>query len=132
MMIFGPAFRRGGPWAAIVGVACALNAFVGLGETILMVERPRMNLINSSLAMAAVIGCNLVLIPRFGALGAAIGMLVPYTLQGVLRAVEISWVFDWRWPWRARPVGQRPRRPGSHGMWRPRELSPAWAECSHA
>src|SRR5439155_825227 len=26
MMIFGPAFRRGGPWTAIVGVACALNA----------------------------------------------------------------------------------------------------------
>ena len=59
MSIFGPAFRRGGPWMAIVGVACALNAFVGLGETILMVERPRMNLINSTIAFGAAVGLNL-------------------------------------------------------------------------
>jgi O-antigen/teichoic acid export membrane protein len=101
MMLFGRSFRIGGTWAAIVGAACALNAFVGLGETILMVERPKLNLLNSVIAIAAAVALNLILIPTFGPLGAALGMLVPYTLQGVLRAVEISWVFDWRWPWRA-------------------------------
>ena len=39
---FGPTFHRGGAWAAVIGCGCALNAFLGLGEAILMVERPRM------------------------------------------------------------------------------------------
>jgi hypothetical protein len=37
----------------------------------------------------------------FGPLGAAIGMLVPYSIQTMLRGAEIVWLFDWRWPWRA-------------------------------
>ena len=50
MTIFGESFRAGGPWAAIVAVACALNAFVALGETILMIEQPKLNLVNSTVA----------------------------------------------------------------------------------
>jgi O-antigen/teichoic acid export membrane protein len=101
MRVFGPGFAVGGMWLAIVGAACALNAFVGLGELILLVKRPMLNLVNSSVAIVAVIALNIVLIPRYGPLGAALGMLIPYALQGILRAVEISWLFDWRWPWRA-------------------------------
>ena len=101
LRIYGPSFAQGAVWIAVVGVACALNAFVGLGETILMVERPTINLANSAVACAAVIAANLYLIPRYGPLGAALGMLVPYTIHGVLRGVEISWIFHWRWPWRA-------------------------------
>jgi len=101
MTIFGAAFYRGGVWVAIVGAACAMNAFVGLGETILMVEHPQINLINSMIAFGAAVGLNLIFIPAFGPLGAALGMLVPYSLQGVLRGVEIWWLLEWRWPWRA-------------------------------
>jgi O-antigen/teichoic acid export membrane protein len=101
MSVFGPGFEAGGVWVAIVGAACALNAFVGLGELILMVKRPALNLVNSSIAIAATIALNMMLIPVLGALGAAIGMLVPYALQGVLRALQISWLFGWRWPVRA-------------------------------
>ncbi len=101
MSVFGPGFAAGGLWLAIVGAACALNAFAGLGELILMVKRPALNLMNSSIAIAAAIALNVVLIPALGPLGAAIGMLVPYALQGILRGVEISWLFGWRWPWRA-------------------------------
>ena len=101
MTIFGESFRPGGTWAAIVAVACALNAFVALGETILMVERPRLNLINSTIAFAAAVALNMTLIPIFGPLGAALGMLLPYVIQGVLRGAEISWIFDWRWPVRS-------------------------------
>lgn len=101
MSIFGPGFPRGGAWTAIVGAACAINAFVGLGETILMVERPHINLINSSVAFAAAVGLNLLLIPAFGPLGAALGMLVPYCLKGILRGLQIWRLLHWRWPWRA-------------------------------
>jgi O-antigen/teichoic acid export membrane protein len=101
MSIYGPAFIGGASWLAIVSVACALNAFAGLGETILMVERPHLNLTNAGIAFVLVIVANAVLIPAFGPLGAALGMLVPYTVYGVLRGLEITWLFGWRWPWRA-------------------------------
>ncbi|MEP6956545.1 MAG: oligosaccharide flippase family protein, partial [Chthoniobacterales bacterium] len=101
MTIFGPTFSSGYAWVAIIGSACAINAFVSLGETILMVERPHLNLINSAIVFAAAVGFNLVFIPAFGALGAALGMLVPYSLQGILRGVEIPLLLQWRWPWRA-------------------------------
>lgn len=101
MSIFGPTFYRGGIWVAIIGGGCALNAFVSLGETILMVERPNFNLLNSSIAFVAAVGLNLALIPAFGAMGAALGVLGPYVISGLLRWAEIRWFFAWRWPWRA-------------------------------
>jgi O-antigen/teichoic acid export membrane protein len=101
MSIFGNAFHRGGVWVAVIAAGCALNAFVGLGETILMVEHPKINLINSMVAFAAAVGLNLALIPAFGALGAALGILGPYLIKGVLRRIEIAWLLGWHWPWRA-------------------------------
>jgi O-antigen/teichoic acid export membrane protein len=101
MTIFGASFRSGGSWTAILGLAGALNAFALLGETILMVERPGLNLLNSGIALGAVVGAQLLLIPAFGPLGAALGMIVPYAIQNVLRGVEISWLLPWSWPWRA-------------------------------
>ena len=101
MTLFGPGFRQGGVWVAIIGSACALNAFVGLGETVLMVRHPKLNLLNSGIAFAAAVSLNSFLIPAFGALGAAIGMFIPYLIKGILRRIEIPWVLDWRWPWRA-------------------------------
>ena len=101
MTVYGSAFYRGGLWVAIVGLACAINAFVSLGETILMIDRPTINLMNSTIAFAAAIGLNLVLIPVLGPLGAALGMLVPYAIHGLLRALQISWLLKWHWPWRS-------------------------------
>jgi len=100
LMIYGPAFRQGGVWLGIVGAACATNAFVSLGETVIMVQRPRLNLINSSVTCVIAIAANLLLIPRFGVTGAAIGILLPYIVQGILRHAALRWVFRWRNPWR--------------------------------
>src|SRR5207253_417585 len=35
LLIYGSAFRQGGAWLGIVGIACATNAFVSLGETVI-------------------------------------------------------------------------------------------------
>ena len=43
--IYGPAFRQGAMWLGIVALACATNAFVGLAETVIMVQKPRLNLL---------------------------------------------------------------------------------------
>jgi O-antigen/teichoic acid export membrane protein len=85
----------------VTAAACALNAFVSLGEIILMVERPSLNVINTSAAFIVAVALNLVLIPKFGPFGAALGMLAPYAIQGVLRGFEISRLLGWRWPWKA-------------------------------
>ncbi|MGE3511145.1 MAG: oligosaccharide flippase family protein [Vicinamibacterales bacterium] len=101
LRLFGAGFERGALWLAVTAVACALNAFVGLGETILLIQRPSWNAINASIAAAAAVAVNLWLIPRYGPLGAAAGMLVPYALQGVLRGFQLVVWLHWRWPWQA-------------------------------
>jgi O-antigen/teichoic acid export membrane protein len=100
MMIYGPAFRQGGVWLAIVAVGFATNAFVSLGETAIMVQQPRLNLINSSIACSVAVGANLLLIPRFGITGAAFAVLLPFVVQGILRYAALRWIFRWRNPWK--------------------------------
>jgi O-antigen/teichoic acid export membrane protein len=99
MMIYGSTFRMGGTWLGILAVGLATNAFVTLGETAIMVQQPRLNLINSSVAAAVAVGANVWLIPRFGVTGAAIGVLLPFAVQGVLRYAALKLIFRWQNPW---------------------------------
>ncbi len=100
LSIYGPDFIQGAPWLAIVGLACATNAFVALAETAIMVQRPRANLLNSAVTCAVAIGANLWLIPTFGVTGAAFGILVPYVVQGLLRYRTLRIDFGWKRPFR--------------------------------
>jgi O-antigen/teichoic acid export membrane protein len=97
--LYGSAFREGGVWLGIVGTACATNAFVGLAETVIMVQKPHHNLLNSSIAAAITLGADVWLIPRFGVTGAAFGILLPYVILGILRYRTLRSVFRWRNPW---------------------------------
>ena len=99
LLIFGPAFRQGSVWLGIVALASAINAFVALGETVIMVQRPRLNLLHSSITFAVAAGGLLWLIPRFGVMGAAFGILLPYIVQGILRYTTLKFVFHWKDSW---------------------------------
>jgi O-antigen/teichoic acid export membrane protein len=99
LLIYGPAFQQGGVWLGIVALASATNAFVALGETVIMVQRPHLNLLHSSITCAVAAGGLLWLIPRFGAMGAAVGILLPYIVQGILRYATLRWVFHWKDSW---------------------------------
>ena len=99
LLIYGPAFRQGGAWLGIVAFASAINAFVYLGETVIMVQRPRLNLLHSSITCVVAFAGLLWLIPRFGPLGAAVGILLPYVVQGLLRYATLRWVFHWKDSW---------------------------------
>jgi O-antigen/teichoic acid export membrane protein len=99
LLIYGPAFQQGGVWLGIVALASALNAFVALGETVIMVQRPHLNLLHSSITCAVAAAGLLWLIPRFGAMGAAFGILLPYVVQGILRYATLRWVFHWKDSW---------------------------------
>src|SRR5438128_7672787 len=52
LLLFGPAFRQGGVWLGIVALARAITAFVALGETVSMVQLPRLSLLHSSIRCA--------------------------------------------------------------------------------
>src|SRR5438132_8863357 len=99
LLIFGPAFQQGSGWLGIVALAAAINAFVALGETVIMVQRPHLNLLHSSITCAVAAGGLLWLLPRFGAMGAAFGILLPYIVQGILRYATLRWVFRWKDSW---------------------------------
>jgi O-antigen/teichoic acid export membrane protein len=99
LLVFGRAFQQGSSWLGIVAVASALNAFVMLGETVIMVQRPRLNLLHSCITCAVAVGALFLLIPRFGAIGAAVGILLPYIVQGILRYVTLRFVFRWKDSW---------------------------------
>src|SRR5437870_11363829 len=98
-LICGPAFWQGGVWLGIVALASAINAFVAFGETVIMVQRPHLNLLHSSITCAVAFAGLLWLIPRFGAMGAAFGILLPYLVQGMLRYATLRWVFRWKDSW---------------------------------
>lgn len=97
--IYGATFRQGSTWLVIVAVACATNAFVGLAETVIMVQRPRLNLWNSAVTCIVALIANVWLISRFGAMGAAFGILLPYLLFGILRYRTLRFSFQWANPW---------------------------------
>ena len=99
LLVFGRAFQQGSIWLGIVALANATNAFVMLGETVIMVQRPRLNLLHSSITCAVAAGGLLWFIPRFGAIGAAFGILLPYIVQGILRYTTLRWVFGWKDSW---------------------------------
>lgn len=100
LLIYGKAFEQGGTWLAIVAAGCATNAFVSLGETVILVQRPRLNLVNSIIACSIAVMANLWLIPRYGVTGAAVAILVPYVIQGILRSLVLRFVFHWHNDWK--------------------------------
>ncbi|HUR33223.1 MAG TPA: polysaccharide biosynthesis C-terminal domain-containing protein [Vicinamibacterales bacterium] len=99
MAIYGAGFRAGAPWLGLLAIAHGTNAFAGLVETLLMIERPGLNLLNASLTVLVQLTAGLLLIPRFGVTGAALAMCLGFAAQGVARFAEMRHVFGWSWPW---------------------------------
>jgi O-antigen/teichoic acid export membrane protein len=100
MRVYGPGFQEGGKWLIVVAIACATNAFVNLGETVIMVQRPGLNLLNSLITCVAGSMATVWLISRFGVMGAALGILTSYGIQGVIRTIILRSVFRWPNPWK--------------------------------
>lgn len=100
LSIYGPAFRQGSLWLIIVALACGTNAFVGLAETVITVQKPHLNLWNSIICCVVAIVGNIFLIRHFGALGAAFGILLPYVVFGFLRHRTLRVGFKWAHPWK--------------------------------
>jgi O-antigen/teichoic acid export membrane protein len=106
MNVYGDGFRQGAQWLAILAVAHGVNSFAGLVETLMMIERPTLNLFNAAATVVVQVVSGFVLIPQLGVTGAALAMAIGFAVQAVLRFIEMKQVFGWAWPWSAlrRPV----------------------------
>ncbi len=100
LSIYGAEFRQGWLWLDVVALACGTNCFATLAETVIMVQRPGINLLNSAIAVVVGFLANLWLISSLGAIGAAFGILIPYVLLVILRHRTLRFVFGWEKPLR--------------------------------
>lgn len=107
LSIYGSEFRVATSWLAVLVVAIGSHGLLGLFETVIMVKRPSLNVVNALIAVTVQAVLSVILIPRIGPLGAALGTLCAYAVQATLRAVEVRALEGWAWPWHAfaLPVG---------------------------
>lgn len=78
----------------LLGLGLLINGTIGLGESILLVKRPVLNMLNTGGAILLNLYLGLVLIPRFGLHGAAIGTFFTYVVLNLARAVEIYLLYE--------------------------------------
>ena len=98
--IFGESFADDGLTPLVI-VACAevVNAATGMcGPIIAMSVYNRMKLFNSFAWMAVSVGANVLLIPKWGVIGAAVAILVATSVINLIRVVEL-WVLLRILPW---------------------------------
>jgi O-antigen/teichoic acid export membrane protein len=99
--LFGESYRHAAPVVVVLAAAMMLATACGPVDMMLaMAGRTSWNLLNVGLALAAMVGVDLVLIPRHGALGAAIGLAVAITVNNLLPLAQLWYAL------RLHPFGQ--------------------------
>jgi len=91
--IFGPEFQKGYIVLCVLAGGQAVTACFGANGTLItMTGHPRVNLANSVVMGLGNLGLNLLLVPRYGALGAACAAALSWTVVNATRAVEIWFI----------------------------------------
>jgi O-antigen/teichoic acid export membrane protein len=91
LLVFGADFSRAGTTLRILAAGQIANLFVGpVGYLLVMTGRQRLNLINAAGTAIANVSLSIVLIPRYGIAGAALGVSIPVVLVSLARAVQIK------------------------------------------
>jgi O-antigen/teichoic acid export membrane protein len=89
--LFGREFQAGWSTLVVLAVANLINIGVGpVGYMLVMTERPGLEFFNSWIAGVTNILLNLWLIPRYGALGAAIATGSSIAMVNLLRLVQVQ------------------------------------------
>ena len=89
--LFGEEYRAGAP--VVVVLACAMLVATGCGMVdmvLAMAGRTSWNLVNVLVALGLMAGVDLLLIPRLGALGAAIGLACAVIANNLLPLVQVA------------------------------------------
>ncbi|MEV0715085.1 polysaccharide biosynthesis C-terminal domain-containing protein [Asanoa sp. NPDC050611] len=89
--IFGPAFREGASIVAVLALAMLVATGCGMVDIVLsMAGRTSWNLGNVLVALGLTIALDLALIPRLGALGAAIGLASAVVANNMLPLAQVG------------------------------------------
>jgi len=91
MLLFGPEYMSGSNTLIILSVAVFMQAIMGIGSPALtMTGHPKVNLVNSIVAVIINVILNIILIPKYGLEGAAWATLISLSLIGFARIIEVS------------------------------------------
>ena len=91
--IFGPEFQRGYAALCLLAGGQVITALFGANGTLItMTGHPRINLANSVVLGLGNLGLNLLLVPRYGPLGAASAAALSWAVVNTTRAVEIWFI----------------------------------------
>ena len=103
LRLFGDGYTAGATVVRVLAVAMLVATGCGMVDMVLsMAGRTSWNLANVLVALAVTIGLDVLLIPRFGALGAAIGLACAMVANNLLPLVQVN-----------RAVGLHPFGPGT-------------------
>jgi O-antigen/teichoic acid export membrane protein len=94
LSIFGNSYVEGAAALIILAIADLLNVGTGMGGVILdMTGHTRLKLINSILRLVIYLGLDLLLIPRWGLMGAAVAVMVGEGTVNFLRLIQVYILF---------------------------------------
>ncbi|MFI5935606.1 lipopolysaccharide biosynthesis protein [Actinoplanes sp. NPDC051494] len=91
LRVFGDGYTAGVP--VVVVLACAMLVATGCGMVdmvLAMAGRTSWNLVNVLIALGVTIGLDVLLIPRYGALGAAIGLACAILANNLLPLIQVG------------------------------------------
>jgi O-antigen/teichoic acid export membrane protein len=90
LLLFGPGYDQGAPALAVLSIAMLVPLAAGnVGSVLLLGGKSTWVLLDKIAVLAVNIGFNLVLIPRFGILGAAIAWALSIVLDNVLAVIQV-------------------------------------------
>ncbi len=90
LSIFGSGFTQGTMVLSLLAISRLVDAATGIGGTLInMVGRTDVALFNSGFSLASAITLDLLLIPPFGLLGAAIAALCGFAVINAVRLIQI-------------------------------------------
>ena len=83
-LIYGESFTTGYLALIVLSMGIAMNGLVGLtGGILIAIKKTKLNLLSEIIGAVSNVGLNIILIPKFGIIGAAIGTSVSISLRNI-------------------------------------------------
>lgn len=93
--IFGPEMAAGAPTLVVLSIGMTLFGLFALGEPLLiMTGRPYLSLGNRIIWLGINAALNVLLIPRYGILGAALGTSISMNVVNILRVIQVYLIYN--------------------------------------
>ena len=98
--LVGEAFTGGALVLAILCLGFVINGCLGVSELPILFRRPIINPLNSALMLSLNVLLNLLLIPKFGAEGAALATVITYAAMNTVRIAVVRYLLGvWMLRW---------------------------------